>query len=172
MKRTAPKPAGHFRPRAAITSGAALGLVVGATVYGAVSSSADVQVAQKPQAKAPVAVAPVLATGCTGAAKLENGICVLHVVRTVLAPPPAAAPAAPIAGKVPATTVRAGTPAGGSAVTPKAAVIPKAAAKAVAAPTKTAVAAAAPAPRPSPTTAPVPGTTPSPTPTPVPTAAS
>jgi hypothetical protein len=165
MKRTAPKSTKAFRPRAAITSGAALGLVVGAAVYGAVSSSADAPVAQTLPAKPPVTVAPVVAEGCTGAAKLEAGFCVVHVVRTVIAPP-AAAPAAPVPSTVPSSTLKpVAQPVAKPVVVPKKAAIP-------AVPAKAPVAAVAPAPRPSPTTAPAPGTNPSPTPTPVPTAAS
>jgi hypothetical protein len=177
-KHAAPTSKRHLRPRTAITSGAALGLVVGATVYGAVSSSADAPIPQTLKAKAPAAVAPVMAAGCTGTAKLEKGVCVVHVVRTVIAPlaasaaPPAAAP---VAGNVPSSTVRPGTPAGGSAAAPKTTVAPKAPATPVApkkAPVPVPVAAVAPAPKPSPTKTPVPGSTPTPTPTPVPTAAS
>jgi hypothetical protein len=76
-------------PRTTVISGAALGLVAGVAVYGAVSSSADVssQTAFKAKAKAPVATARASAADCAATSKLENGVCVVHVVRTVVVPP-------------------------------------------------------------------------------------
>lgn len=73
--------------RATVVSGAALGLVAGAAVYGAVSSSAEVPQQTALKAKAPVAVAHPSAASCTAASKLEKGVCVVHVVRTVFVPP-------------------------------------------------------------------------------------
>ncbi|MEP7192159.1 MAG: hypothetical protein ABI903_04770 [Actinomycetota bacterium] len=183
MNRTAPAHStkGHLGPRTTILSGAALGLVVGAAVYGAVSSSAGSPVPTAFKAKAPVALAPATAPGCAGTATLEKGVCVVHVVRTVIAPPVAPVPAAtaaavPVAGQVPTSTVRPGASAGGSAAAPKKALAPKAPATPVVvgtkAPATAPIAAVAPRPTTSPTTAPVPGSTPSPTITPVPTAAS
>jgi|SRR5450631_494208 len=183
MNRTAPalSTKGHLGPRTTILSGAALGLVVGAAVYGAVSSSAGSPIPTAFKAKAPVAVAPAIAPGCAGTAKLEKGVCVVHVVRTVIAPPaasvaPARAAALPVAGQVPSITVQPGASAGGSAATPKKTLSPKAPATPVVASTKapvpTPIATVAAKPATSPTTAPVPGSTPSPTATPVPTAAS
>jgi hypothetical protein len=170
---------GRLRPRTSIASGAALGLVVGATVYGAVSSSAEpVHAALK--GNAPVALAPVKATTCVGNAKLEKGFCVTYVVRTVVAPsvPNAAAGtaaarpgAAPVAGLIPAGTVRAVNP-GAAALTAVSA--PKALLA-----TPVAAQAAQPTPAPVPVATAVPGTgtgpVPAPAPpvaTPVPTAAS
>jgi|SRR5450631_288039 len=184
MNRTAPAPStkGHLGPRTTILSGAALGLVVGAAVYGAVSSSAGSPIPTAFKAKTPVAVARATAPGCAGTATLVKGVCVVHVVRTVIAPPvagvaPAArAAAAPVASHVPTSTVRAGLSASGGGATPKATVAPKTPATPVAARTKAPVpapiAAVAAKPTPSPTTVPVPGSTPSPTVVPVPTAAS
>lgn len=177
----------HLHPRTAIIGGAALGLVVGATVYGAVSSSAGAQLPQVFKAKAPVTVAPV-AAGCAGVAKLENGVCVVHVVRTVMAPvaPAAAAPAAPLAGQAPTNTLKPGTTAGGGVVAPKPIVTMRALAARTLAPAKAPVPApvpavapaarttpaTAPTPGATPTTASAPGATPKPASTPVPTAAS
>lgn len=178
----------NLHPRTAIIGGAALGLVVGATVYGAVSSSADAQLPQVFKAKAPVTVTPVIAAGCAGVAKLENGVCVVHVVRTVMAPvaPAAAAPAAPLAGQAPTNTLKPGTTAGGAVVAPKPTVTMKALAARTLAPAKAPVPApvpavapaarttpaTAPTPGATPTTASAPGATPKPASTPVPTAAS
>ena len=183
MNRTAPVPTTkrHIGPRTTILGGAALGLVAGAAVYGAVSSSAGSPTPTAFKAKAPVAVARATAPGCAGTAKLEKGVCVVHVVRTVIAPPvagvaPARATAAPVAGRVPTSTVRPGASAGGSAAVLKTTSTPKAPATPVGAlakaPVPTPTATVAPTPTTSPTRAPVPGSTPSPTTTPVPTAAS
>jgi hypothetical protein len=170
----------RLRPRTTIVSGAALGMVVGASVYGGVSSAAQPeQVAFK--ANVPVALAPLKATTCTGTAKLEQGVCVIHVVRTVSGPPAAgavagtAAPAAaaPVAGIVPASTVRPAAAGATPAVTvaPNVRPVTPVAARA-AAPVKAAAPAPVPAPvaAPAPKPVPKPGTTP--VPTPVPTAAS
>lgn len=176
MNSTAPTTKRHLRPRTTVISGAALGLVVGATVYGAVSSSAEAPIPKTFKAKAPVAVAPASAASCAGTSKLEKGVCVVHVVRTVVAPRlatvAAGTAAVPMASHVPSSTVRTGASAGGSAAAPKAKVAPKAPATPVVAPTKAPVSASVAAPAPAPTKAPVPGATPAPTATPVPTAAS
>jgi hypothetical protein len=81
-------------PRTTAISGAALGLVAGVAVYGAVSSSAEVSSHTAVKAKAPVATAKASAADCAATSKLENGICVVHVVRTVVVPPSAASVAA------------------------------------------------------------------------------
>ena len=77
-------------PRTTVISGAALGLVAGVAVYGAVSSSAEVSSHTAFKAKAPVATAKASAADCAATSKLENGVCVVHVVRTVVVPPSAA----------------------------------------------------------------------------------
>jgi hypothetical protein len=155
-------------PRATVIGGAALGLLAGAAVYGGVSSSAS---DQKPVAfvppKAPVAAAPVSFARCAKGSTLEKNVCVVRVVKTVIAPVPAAAPAAAATkGSIPASTVKPST----------AAPVVRAA---VAAPVKraTPVAAsttAAPAGDDERTTAvaPAPTATASPTATPAPSAAS
>ena len=77
-----------IRPSFTVLSGAAIGLVAGAAVYGAVSSSATPTL--KPT-KAVVAAAPAAVASCAQGQKLEDGVCVIHIVRTVVVPAPAAA---------------------------------------------------------------------------------
>ena len=77
-----------IRPSFTVLSGAAVGLVAGAAVYGAVSSSAT---PTSQPAKAVVAAAPASAAPCAKGQKLEDGVCVVHIVRTVVIPAPAAA---------------------------------------------------------------------------------
>lgn len=81
-------------PRTTVISGAALGLFAGAAVYGAVSSSADASSHTALKAKAPVAAAKASAADCAASSQLENGVCVVHVVRTVVVPPSATSIAA------------------------------------------------------------------------------
>ena len=80
----------HLSPRLTVTGGAALGLVAGVAIYGALSSSAE---ATKPAtstvAKAPVAAAHARFANCAAGAKLEKGVCVVHVVRKVVVAPAA-----------------------------------------------------------------------------------
>jgi hypothetical protein len=100
----------RLSPRATVVSGAALGLIAGATVYGAVSSSAQAPAPAAFTAKAP-ATAPARLANCAAGAKLEKGVCVVHVVRTVTLPQSAAqiaarAKTAPIAGSIPRSTVK------------------------------------------------------------------
>ena len=81
----------RLTPHTTVIGGAALGLLAGATVYGAVSSSAQ---NRAPAAfKAPVPAAARLAS-CTAGSTLVNGVCVVHVARTVRVPSPAAPAAA------------------------------------------------------------------------------
>ena len=72
-----------IRPSFTVLSGAAIGLVAGAAVYGAVSSSAD---QTSTPAKATVAAVPASAAQCAAGLKLEDGVCVVHVVKTVVVP--------------------------------------------------------------------------------------
>src|SRR5450631_869596 len=81
-------------PRTTVISGAALGLVAGVAVYGAVSSQAETSAHTAFKAKAPVAAAHASAANCAANSKLEKGVCVVHVVRTVVVPPSAAGIAA------------------------------------------------------------------------------
>lgn len=122
----------HLSPRLPVTVGAALGLVAGLAIYGGTTS---LTVATKPvaftvakAARAPVAAAPARFANCAAGQKLEKGVCVIHIVRKVVIPPPAAvvAPArAPVTGAVannptnPAGVAGAGTAARpGSAAEP------------------------------------------------------
>jgi hypothetical protein len=77
----------RLRPRTTVLSGATIGLIAGAAIYGAVSSSATdkAPTAAKP-ASASVAAAPVSAARCAAGQKLEKGVCIVHVQRTVVLP--------------------------------------------------------------------------------------
>jgi hypothetical protein len=111
----------HLSPGLTVTAGAALGLVAGVAIYGAISSSAE---ATKPTtvtvAKAPVAAPHARYASCAAGAKLKKGVCVVHVVRRVVLPPAAGimAAQAPVAGAIAGTsgsqagTARPGTAAG------------------------------------------------------------
>jgi len=77
-----------IRPSFTVLSGAAIGLVAGAAVYGAVSSSAN---PTSQPTKAVVATAPASVAPCAKGQKLEDGVCIIHIVRTVVVPAPAAA---------------------------------------------------------------------------------
>ena len=105
MNRLTPSTTRRFSQRGTVISGAALGLVAGAAVYGAVSSSAEVSQPTALKAKAPVAVAPASLAACAAGTKLENGVCVVHVVRTVVVPPSAVPPSAVPPSAVPPTAV-------------------------------------------------------------------
>ena len=106
----------RLSPRATVVSGAALGLIAGATVYSAVSSSAQAPAPAAFKAKAP-ATAPASLANCAAGAKLEKGVCVVHVVRTVTLPQSASqiaarAKVAPITGAVPRSGVKPASRAG------------------------------------------------------------
>jgi hypothetical protein len=76
-----------IRPSFTVLSGTAIGLVAGAAVFGAVSSAAT---PTTKTAKAVVATAPAAVAHCASGQKLEDGVCVVHIVRTVVVPAPAA----------------------------------------------------------------------------------
>ena len=79
-----------IRPSFTVLSGAAIGLVAGAAVYGAVATaSAATPTAVKPPKT--VAAAPALAARCAPDQKLEDGVCIVNVVKTVVVPAPSAA---------------------------------------------------------------------------------
>jgi hypothetical protein len=84
-----------IRPSFTVLSGAAIGLVAGAAFYSAVSSAAT---PTAKTAEAVVAAAPAAVAHCAHGQKLEDGVCVIHVVRTVVVPAPAAAQAPTSAG--------------------------------------------------------------------------
>ena len=101
----------RLSPRAMVIGGAALGLVAGTTVYGAVSSAAEPKAPAAVKAPGP---APARFADCAAGAKLEEGVCVVHVVRTVVAPSAASATTgagAPAAGATPGSTPQPSSPA-------------------------------------------------------------
>ena len=78
----------RLSPRTTVMSGATIGLIAGVAIYGAVSSSAaKVPTAVQP-ASVKVAVAPANAAQCAADQKLEDGVCVVHIERTVVNPAP------------------------------------------------------------------------------------
>ena len=98
----------RLSPRAMVVSGAALGLIAGATVYGAVSSSAEPASHTAFKApKAPVTRAAHLANCKTGA-KLDKGVCVVHITKTVVktASAPEKAESAKAAGAISSNTLK------------------------------------------------------------------
>lgn len=74
--------------RTTVFGGAALGLVAGAAVFGAVSSSATSSAPSKPGL---VSVGTVPAASCAAGQELEHGVCVVHVEKVVVVPAPASA---------------------------------------------------------------------------------
>lgn len=165
----------RLSPRATVVSGAALGLLAGAAVYGAVSSSAALPSHSAPKAaKAPAAAAPATFANCAAGAKLEKGVCVIHVVRTVVAGPSAASVAA--AAKAAHVTRAIGTSSVKPLSAPKPTAVGVARKPATAAASSSAetesLAPAATTPKPAPAPALGPIASASPTPAPVPSAAS
>jgi hypothetical protein len=78
----------RLRPRTAVISGATLGLIAGAAAFGAVSSSTLSASPPTPLNAALVSAATprtVLAP-CAKGQKLEHGVCIVHVVHTVVVP--------------------------------------------------------------------------------------
>jgi hypothetical protein len=105
MNRLHPRTSVHRLPvRATVITGAALGLLAGAAVFGGVSSAAS---GHQPAALRPVAVttAPARAARCAPGSTLVKRVCIVHVVRTVVVPETAAP--VPAAARLPA--VRPGT---------------------------------------------------------------
>ena len=165
-------------PRTTVISGAVLGLAAGAAVYGAVSSSAEAPAHAAFKAKAPVAAAAnASAANCTASAKLEKGVCVVHVVRTVVVPPSAASIAAHaktalVAGTTPGSIPKAAASKGATARNSAGADAGKSASAVSEASdgedgsTNTATAVTSPAP--APTMAPAPAALPTATKTPTP----
>ena len=92
----------RLSPRTTVLSGATIGLIAGAAIYGAVSSSATTKAptASKP-ASATVAAAQISAAHCATGQKLEKGVCIVHVERTVVVPAPASA--SDLSGSLPAS---------------------------------------------------------------------
>jgi hypothetical protein len=90
----------RLRVRTTVFGGAALGLIAGAAVFGAVSSSSAASPAPFKPALVSVDTAPALpAAGCEAGQKLEDGVCIVHVEKVVVVPAPASVQAqAPAAG--------------------------------------------------------------------------
>ena len=65
-----------LRPKIAVVSGAAIGLIAGAAVYGAVSTSSTMKPASL---STPVTVGTAQ---CAAGQELEHGVCVIHLERT------------------------------------------------------------------------------------------
>ena len=81
-----PSPKRRIRPRTTVLSGAALGLLAGAAVFGAVSSSSAVASSPTPLKPALVSAnTPVTLAPCAKGQKLEHGVCIVHVERTIVA---------------------------------------------------------------------------------------
>ena len=87
----------RLRVRTTVVGGAALGLIAGAAVFGAVSSSSATAPAPFKPALVSVDTAPAVpAAGCAAGQELEHGVCIVHVEKVVVVPAPvqAQAPAA------------------------------------------------------------------------------
>ena len=92
----------RLRVRTTVVGGAALGLIAGAAVFGAVSSSSATAPAPFKPALVSVDTAPAIpAAGCAAGQELEHGVCIVHVEKVVVVPAPASAQAqAPAAGSL------------------------------------------------------------------------
>lgn len=90
----------RLRVRTTVVGGAALGLIAGAAVFGAVSSSSATAPAPFKPALVSVDTAPALpAANCAAGQDLEHGVCIVHVEKVVVLPAPASVQAeAPAAG--------------------------------------------------------------------------
>jgi len=77
----------RLSPRTTVMGGATIGLIAGVAIYGAVSSSATAKVSTAVQpATVSAAVAPANAAQCAADQKFEDGVCVVHIERTVVMP--------------------------------------------------------------------------------------
>ncbi|HYO19434.1 MAG TPA: hypothetical protein VES02_12305 [Dermatophilaceae bacterium] len=88
MNRLSPSlsPKGRIRPRTAILSGATLGLLAGAAVFGSVSSSSAIASSPTPLKPALVSAStPNTLAPCAKGQTLEHGVCIVHVERTIVA---------------------------------------------------------------------------------------
>ena len=90
----------RLRVRTTVVGGAAIGLIAGAAVFGAVSSSSATAPAPFKPALVSVDTAPAIpAAGCAAGQELEHGVCIVHVEKVVVVPAPASVQAqAPAAG--------------------------------------------------------------------------
>ena len=95
--------------RTTVVGGAALGLIAGAAVFGAVSSSSAASPVPFKPALVSVDTAPDLtAAGCAAGQKLEDGVCIVHVEKAVVVPAPASGEAEAPAAESPQDTNAAG----------------------------------------------------------------
>lgn len=99
----------RLRVRTTVVGGAALGLIAGAALFGAVSSSSTATPAPFKPALVSVDTAPAVpavvpAADCAAGQKLEHGVCIVHIEKVVVVPAPAPAP----------VSVQAEAPAAGS----------------------------------------------------------
>jgi hypothetical protein len=77
----------RIRPRTAVLGGATIGLIAGTAIYGVISSAAPAGVSTGIKAaNASMAVAASRSADCAAGQKLEHGVCIVHVVRTVVVP--------------------------------------------------------------------------------------
>ena len=84
----------RLRVRTTVFGGAALGLIAGAALFGAVSSSSATAPAPfKPALVSVDTVPAVPAANCAAGQELEHGVCIVHVEKTVVVPAPASAEA-------------------------------------------------------------------------------
>ena len=87
----------RLRPRTTVVGGLAIGLIAGAAAYGATSppavtpAPAAFRLPSVPAADGPARPRPARAAQCAAGQKLERGVCIIHLVRTVVVPAPAAA---------------------------------------------------------------------------------
>ena len=87
----------RLRPRTTVLGGLAIGLIAGAAAYGATSppavtpAPAAFRLPSVPAADGPARPRPARAAQCAAGQKLESGVCIIHVVRTVVVPAPATA---------------------------------------------------------------------------------
>lgn len=75
----------RLRPRTTVLGGAALGLIAGAAVYGAITSASvavTTPVSFKP-AQVKVVLPPPPAAPCAAGQTLEKGVCIVHVKKVV-----------------------------------------------------------------------------------------
>lgn len=74
-----------IRPSFTVLGGTAIGLIAGAAVYGTVSTgSASASTSGSVKPATSVVAEPTAAAHCAAGQKLEDGVCVIHVKRTVV----------------------------------------------------------------------------------------
>lgn len=88
----------RIRPRTTVLGGAAFGLIAGAAVYGAVTSTSATAPASFNAVKASASTTPATAAQCAAGQELQHGVCIVHVERTVVV-----AGAQPVSGSTPSS---------------------------------------------------------------------